>query len=128
LRVAQTPVKETSCVNALTMAASSSGEEVHSFVSHRNILEHAMTDREHDQLLATATDRFERRLSEEAAALRQSDSQTRLEIANLRVDMTGQFAAAQVQSEKRHHELLKWSLVFWVGQVAALTGLFSAII
>lgn len=86
-----------------------------------------MTDREHDQLLATATDRFERRLSEEAAALRASDSQTRLEIANLRVNMTEQFAAAQVQSEKRHHELLKWSLAFWVGQAAVVAGLLTAL-
>lgn len=86
-----------------------------------------MTDREHDQLLATATDRFERRLSEEVATLRESDSQTRLEIANLRVNMTEQFAAANVQSEKRQHELLKWSLVFWVGQAAVVAGLISAL-
>lgn len=87
-----------------------------------------MTDREHDHLLATASDRFERRLSEEAATLRESDSQTRLEIASLRVTMTEQFAAARVHSEARHHELLKWSLVFWVGQVAVFAGLLSAIV
>ena len=72
-----------------------------------------MTDREQGQLLATATDRFERRLSEEVATLREGDSATRLEIANLRVDMTEQFAASRIHAEVRHHELLKWSLLFW---------------
>ena len=87
-----------------------------------------MTDRAHDHLLATATDRFERRLSEEVATLRESDAQTRLEIAGLRVNMIEQFAAAQVQAETRHHELLKWSLVFWVGQAAAVAGIVTALI
>lgn len=86
-----------------------------------------MTDREQGQLLASATERFERRLSEETARLRESDSATRLEIAHLRVDMTGQFAAARIHSEARHHELLKWSLVFWVGQAAVVGGIVSAL-
>ncbi len=86
-----------------------------------------MTDREHDQLLATATDRFERRLSEEVATLRDGDSAIRLEIANLRVDMTGQFAASRIHSEARHHELLKWALVFWVGQAAAVAAIVTAL-
>ena len=85
-----------------------------------------MTDREHE-LLATATDRFERRLSEEAAKLRDGDSAIRLEIANLRVDMTEQFAAARIQTEAQHHELLKWALVFWVGQAAAVAGIVTAL-
>lgn len=86
-----------------------------------------MTDREQGQLLAVATDRFERRLSEETARLRESDSATRLEIASLRVDMTEQFAAARIHSEARHHELLKWSLVFWVGQAAVVVGIVTAL-
>lgn len=86
-----------------------------------------MTDREHEQLLATATDRFERRLTEEVATLRDGDSAIRLEIARLRVDMTEQFAAARIHSEARHHELLKWSLVFWVGQAAAVAGIVTAL-
>jgi hypothetical protein len=111
-----------------------------------------MTDREHDQLLATATDRFERRLSEESANLRitmvQQDSATREEIASLRVatrdemaslrvttrdeiaslrvNMTGQFAASRIEHEGRHRELLKWAFVFWVGQAIAIAGMFKA--
>jgi hypothetical protein len=107
-----------------------------------------MTDREHEQLLATATDRFERRLSEEVASLRDGDSAIRLEIANLRVEMSTQdaatrrelakdiadlrvemserFAESRVHTEARHRELLKWALVFWVGQAAAVAGIVSA--
>jgi len=84
-----------------------------------------MTDREQGQLLATATDRFERRLSDEVAKLRDGDSAIRLEISNLRVDMTEQFAASRIHSEARHHELLKWALVFWVGQAAAVAGIVT---
>jgi len=64
-----------------------------------------------DQVLSVATDRFERRLTEEASALRvelhQGLASVRDEIASMRVDM------------------LKWSFVFWVGQVAAMAALMS---
>ena len=104
-----------------------------------------MTDREHEQLLATATDRFERRLSEEAADLRagdaairleianlrvdmsEQDSATRLEIARLRVDMAEQFAESRIHSEARHREMLKWTIVLGVGQAAAVAGIVSAL-
>jgi hypothetical protein len=90
-----------------------------------------MTDREHEQLLTMATDRFERRLSEESAAVRitmvQQDAATRDEIASLRVNMTEQFAASRIQHESRHRELLKWAFAFWVGQALAVAGLFVAL-
>jgi hypothetical protein len=93
-------------------------------------LERAMTDREQEQLLATATDRFERRLAEECAGLRADIGALRVEMvqqdAATRVEMTEQFAAARIHSEARHQELLKWALVFWVGQAAAVAGIFSA--
>lgn len=53
-----------------------------------------------DQVLTTATDRFERRLAEEMALLRH-------EMAAMRAD------------------LLKWSFVFWIGQVATMAGLLA---
>jgi len=100
-----------------------------------------MTDREQDQLLATATDRFERRLSEQIGAVRiamiEGDAATRQEISNLRVetrgeiaqvrlDMAEQFAASRIHTEARHRELLKWAFVFWVGQAIAVAGMFKA--
>ena len=104
-----------------------------------------MADREHDNLLRAATDRFERRLSEECAGLRgeiasvrveiagvriemvERDSTLRQEIVDLRVDMSEQFAASRIHSEAQHRELLKWAIVFWVSQAAAVAGLVSAL-
>jgi len=108
-----------------------------------------MTDREQDNLLTAATDRFERRLSEEIGAVRvtmieqdsairqdiaglrvemsEQDGATRLEIAKLRLDMSEQFAESRVHTEARHRELLKWALVFWVGQAAAVAGIVTAL-
>jgi hypothetical protein len=57
-----------------------------------------------EQVLATATDRFERRMAEEFARFRQDVVQ---ELSTTRLDM------------------LKWSFVFWVGQVAAIAALLS---
>jgi len=103
-----------------------------------------MTDREHERLLTTATDRFERRLAEESSKLRtdmsqlrgdvgqlrvdmvEGDTATRFEISRLRVDMAEQFAASRIHSETQHRELLKWSLVFWISQAAAVAGIVSA--
>jgi hypothetical protein len=51
-----------------------------------------------------AVDRFERRLTEELSRLRE---QITHELVTTRVDM------------------LKWSFVFWIGQVAAMAGLLS---
>ena len=57
-----------------------------------------------ETVLATASDRFERRMAEEFARFRK-DVVT--ELSNTRVDM------------------LKWSFLFWIGQVAAVAGLLS---
>lgn len=94
-----------------------------------------MTDRERDQLLATATDRFERRVSEEIGTVRvtmvEQDSATRqkvaTEIADLRVEMCDRFAAARIHAEAQHRELIKWAFVCWVGQVAAVAGIVTAL-
>ena len=125
----------------------------------RIMLEAPMTERDPNHVLATATDRFERRLSEEigalrveitnqGAALQSENAATRLElserfgalraenaatrlelsgeIGKLRIDMTEQFAESRLHTEARHRELLKWALVFWVGQAAAVAGIVTA--
>jgi hypothetical protein len=56
------------------------------------------------QVVSTVADRFERRLAEELSRFREQITQ---ELVNTRVDM------------------LKWSFVFWIGQVAAMAGLLS---
>ncbi|MBI1875246.1 MAG: hypothetical protein HYS05_15350 [Acidobacteria bacterium] len=67
-----------------------------------------------NDVLTAATDRFERRLTEECGKIR-------LEIAGLRHDMTQGFGTLRV-------ELLKWSFLFWIGQVAAITAIMTAIL
>jgi Spy/CpxP family protein refolding chaperone len=57
-----------------------------------------------EQVLSASADRFERRLAEELSTLRQGLTQ---ELVTTRVDM------------------LKWSFVFWIGQVAAMAGLLT---
>ena len=96
-----------------------------------------MTDREHEDLLTTATDRFERRLAEECGKLRTEigdlrvDTLTqgtgiRLEMARLRLDMSEQFGGVKLDAETKHRELLKWALVFWAGQAASVAAIVSA--
>ena len=92
-----------------------------------------MTERDRDDLLSAASDRFDRRLSDESGKLRteigglrvdmvKQGSEIRLEIANLRLNMSQQFGASREQfaifksdAEEKHRDLLKWALVFWVG-------------
>src|SRR6201989_1328795 len=92
-------------------------------------------------------ERFERRLGEET-------SQLRLEISQLRGEMRGEFAAvrgemreefaavrgemregfAAVRGEMREgfaaerFELLKWAVALWVGQLAAVAGIVTALL
>ena len=56
---------------------------------------------------ALATASFEQRLSQETG--------------RLRVDMAREFASLRV-------DLLKWSFLFWIGQVAALTAVMSLLL
>ena len=56
------------------------------------------------QVVSMVADRFERRLAEELSRFREQITQ---ELVTTRVDM------------------LKWSFVFWIGQVAAMAGLLS---
>lgn len=66
-------------------------------------------------MLTSATERFERRLTQEISLLRQDFHQSlneglagiRTELANVRVEM------------------LRWSFVFWIGEVAAVAALLA---
>jgi len=57
-----------------------------------------------EEVLAAAANRFELRLTSELTALRR--------------DVTQELAMTRV-------EMLRWSFVFWIGQVAAVTGLLA---
>ena len=66
-------------------------------------------------MIAIVAERFESGLAEE--------------IARLRVDLTQEmhagFAALRKEMSDQRVELLKWSLLFWIGQFAAFTALLS---
>jgi hypothetical protein len=64
-----------------------------------------------DVAVERATDRFERRLAEELAKLR-------VEMAAMRVDVRSDLNGLRA-------ELLKWSFLFWTGQVVAIAGLMA---
>ena len=68
-----------------------------------------------EHVLSVASDRFERRLAQELGAFKSDVSKTLNEVAaGIRQDT----AAARL-------EMLKWSFVFWIGQVAAVAGLLA---
>lgn len=64
-----------------------------------------------DDVLHNAVERFERRLTEEVGKLR-------IEMAQMKADLQQDIAGARV-------DILRWSFVFWIGQVAAVTGLLA---
>ncbi len=57
------------------------------------------------------SERFERRLAEE--------------ISGLRLEMHQGFAAIRQEMSLGHVAWLRWSFLFWIGQVAALAGMLA---
>jgi len=68
-----------------------------------------------EDVLTTTIDRFERRLTTEISLLRVDVTR---EVSALRQDFTRAISDTRVDE-------LKWSFLFWVGQVAAMAGLLA---
>jgi hypothetical protein len=68
-----------------------------------------------EDVVTMAVNRFEGRLTTEISSLRVDMVR---ELSGLRQDVTRDLSAVRV-------ELLKWSFLFWVGQVAAMAGLLA---
>jgi len=64
-----------------------------------------------EHVLSVAADRFERRLAEEISGLRE-------ELHNGLASVRQELAISRV-------EMLKWSFLFWVGQIGAMAGLLA---
>jgi hypothetical protein len=64
-----------------------------------------------EQVLSTATDRFERRLTEEMSALLRG-------MADMKVGLREEIANTRV-------EILRWSFLFWISEVAVLASLLA---
>jgi hypothetical protein len=75
-------------------------------------------------VLTLATERFERRLSEECSRLRGEMQEfgvgLRTDMKVLRSDLVAEVADTRA-------ELIKWAFVFWAGQLATMIGLASMI-
>jgi len=71
-----------------------------------------------EQVLITATDRFERRLTGEITLLRQ-EFHTALQEG---------LAAIRNELATTRVETLRWSFVFWIGQVAAVAALLAVML
>ena len=67
-----------------------------------------------EQVLSVAADRFERRLTQE--------------ISMLRVEFHDDLNGIRQELATTRIETLKWSFVFWVGQVAVMAGLFGILL
>jgi hypothetical protein len=67
-----------------------------------------------EDVINTCTERFERRLVEQASHLR-------VQIAQVETTLRGDMASSRV-------EYITWSFLFWVGQVLTITGVFAVML
>jgi len=68
-----------------------------------------------EHVLSVATERFERRLTQEIAALR----------VELMRELHAGLAAVRQEIASVRVELIRWSFVFWIGQIAAMIGVLA---
>jgi 2',3'-cyclic-nucleotide 2'-phosphodiesterase (5'-nucleotidase family) len=68
-----------------------------------------------EQVFGMASDRFERRLAQELGLLRTDVSKA----------LNDGLTAIRQETATARIEMLKWSFVFWIGQVAAIAGLLA---
>jgi len=80
------------------------------------------------EILAMADERFERRLTEESAAIRQeiaalrSEMATREDVNDLRQEMNAGFIRLERELANTRVDMIKWSFMFWTGQCLAILG------
>lgn len=64
-----------------------------------------------EHVLAIASNRFERRLAEE--------------LGDFRVDIAKEFAEVRREMSNMRVELLRWSFVFWLGQITVIGAMLT---
>ena len=78
-----------------------------------------------DDVIDIATDRFERRLSAEIGAVR-------VEMMNgfaaLRQEMANGFIVVRKEISDSRVDFIKWSFLFWIGQIAVLSGVMALLL
>jgi hypothetical protein len=75
-----------------------------------------------NQVLNAEAEWFERRLTNEIGLLR---AEMHLQAAALRLETHDGFAALRQEVSGFRADILKWSFLFWIGQVATIAGLLS---
>jgi hypothetical protein len=88
------------------------------------------------EMIERVGDRFERRLTDETTRVRiemvQGFAAVRQELAEglsqVRQEMMAGFAALRQEIAYTRFELLKWTFVFWVGQLFALAGFLAVLV
>jgi hypothetical protein len=82
-----------------------------------------------DDVLSISAERFERRLVETIA---HSEAALRQEIGQLEVRLQQELSQMEVRILREmatgRVDLLKWSFVFWIGQVVAVSAVMSAML
>ena len=77
------------------------------------LLDHSQ-GRVKEEVMTVCLERFDRRIAEEVSGLR-------VQIAQSESTLRGDIAAGRV-------EFIKWSFIFWVGQVLAVTGILTVLL
>jgi hypothetical protein len=82
-----------------------------------------------DDVLSLAGERFEHRLAESASGLRvqiaQSEAALRGEMAQMEVRILGRILSEIANGRS---DLIKWSFLFWIGQVVAMSAVMAALL
>ncbi len=84
------------------------------------------------EAITIAEERFERRLAEETGKVRIAIAETRselkTEIAETRTEIAETRTELKTEIERNKSETLKWMFIFWVGQIAVLSGIIFAML
>ena len=87
-------------------------------------------------MVTMAGERFERRLAEEGSSLRvqiaQTEAALRKELGQFEAGLRQDFAQMEVRVLREignnRFELLKWSFLFWIGQVVTMSAIIAAML
>jgi hypothetical protein len=87
-------------------------------------LSHAFEEA-HDDMLTITTERFEARLSTVASELRQD--MARMD-AGIRITLNEGLAKIRTDLNEGRADVIRWSFLFWLGQVAATSALIGMLL
>jgi hypothetical protein len=83
-----------------------------------------------EDVISLSEERFERRLSEEIAKLREEIAGVRAElkeeISGVRGEIAGVREELKIEIARVRANLIQWMFIFWVGQIGALLGILFA--